>query len=90
MTTRKTQPGWETKSDRVSVWGDAAGLMGLGMQWALTWLLLIGGGWWLDGRRGGGIRLTLLGLCASLLIQGIELWRLNRGPMMSRKREEGP
>jgi hypothetical protein len=53
-------------------------LMGLGLQLALSWVFFIGGGVWLDRRRGGGWAFTVLGCCLGVLVGGYEMWKVVR------------
>ena len=37
------------------------------------------GGYWLDQKRGGGVRWTLVGMCLGFVYAGYEIWRVLRG-----------
>ncbi len=43
------------------LWGAAGQYMGYGLAWALSTLLFLLGGWWLDGKVGTAPLFTILG-----------------------------
>ena len=63
---------------------------GLGMQLAVGMLFFVGGGYWLDRKRGGGVAFTLAGVALGLFYMGYEVWKLvramNRAAEQSEKR----
>jgi hypothetical protein len=51
---------------------------GLGLQLAVGMAVFVGGGFWLDQKRGGGVLFTLLGAGLGLFYCGYEIWKLAR------------
>lgn len=49
------------KQDPQNLWSITARYSGLGLQWALSVLLFIAVGWWLDGRLGVAPLFTIAG-----------------------------
>lgn len=56
--------------------GQAAGL---GLQLAVGMAVFVGGGFWLDRKRGGGVLFTLLGIGLGLFYSLYECWKVLRG-----------
>ena len=66
----------------------AAPLLGLGMQMALTVALFAGGGYWLDGRFGTTPFLMITGTVLAIVALGIHLARLVK-ELEQRRPEDG-
>lgn len=60
--------------------------IGLGYQMLAAMAIFVGGGYYLDRRRGGGHLFTLIGVGLAFLYGGYEVWKLVR--MMNREEEE--
>lgn len=60
--------------------------IGLGYQMLAAMGVFVGGGWYLDHRRGGGHLFTLIGVALAFVYGGYEVWKLVR--MMNREEEE--
>lgn len=52
---------------------------GLGLQLAVGMVMFVGGGFWLDRRRGGGVLFTLLGIGLGLFYSVYECWKVVQG-----------
>jgi len=78
MTTSKTQRDENSAQTLVQTVGGMGMNVTLGIQLALSWVIFIGGGVWLDRRRGGGLAFTLLGLVLGLTFLGYEVWKIIR------------
>jgi hypothetical protein len=83
MTTSKTQRDENSSRTLVQTVGGMGMNMTLGIQLALSWVFFIGGGVWLDRRRGGGWAFTLLGLVLGLTFLGYEFWKIIRQDSVS-------
>jgi hypothetical protein len=79
MTTSKTQRDRESIPTFLQGTVPGGGLnITLGIQLAFSWVVLIGGGVWLDRRQGGGWTFTFLGLLLGLAFLAYELWKIVR------------
>ncbi|MCZ7593286.1 MAG: AtpZ/AtpI family protein [Kiritimatiellae bacterium] len=54
---------------------------GLGLQLAVGMAFFVGGGIWLDRKRGGGVLFTLLGIGLGLFYSMYECWKVVRGSL---------
>jgi F0F1-type ATP synthase assembly protein I len=54
------------------------GAVGLGYQLLAAMLIFVGGGYWLDQRRGGGTAFTLGGVALAFIYGVYEVWKLVR------------
>jgi hypothetical protein len=69
--------------------GGVGRALSLGFDLAVGVGLFTFGGYWLDQRRGGGQRWTLIGLGAGVLYAAYEFWKALRDLQDQDRREEG-